>query len=200
MPTDVQTNYGISFTHAQWFSCRKSRADNHNVIKWHHSDCLCYWGREVYRGSELKPWGCHLGFWHWTVGSIVKYYGYIGASCGARVYPGWTVYLVYSCACTQTFGNTLVSMTLVVWQLVRLATTCIPLNPVLSKAHITTFCSRLHRQDKSLLWCESPPIHLAYLCMTPCHISGIPGLPETEEKNHKDLVWRWELWWIVTIP
>ena len=39
-----------------------------------------------------------------------------------------------------------------------------PLNPVLSKAQITTFHSRLHRQDKLLLWCESPPIDLGYLC------------------------------------
>ena len=38
------------------------------------------------------------------VGSIVKsltlYFGYIGGSCGASIYPGRTVYLVYSCATT----------------------------------------------------------------------------------------------------
>ena len=43
------------------------------------------------------------------------YSGYIGTSHGARVYSGQTVFLVYSCACTQTSWNTLVSMTLVVW-------------------------------------------------------------------------------------
>ena len=95
------------FVHTQWFSHGKSRADNCDVIKWCHSDCSCYWERKVYKESKLKPWGCHLGFWHWIVGSIVKsltlYSGYISASHGSRVYPGWTVYLVYSCACTKTF-------------------------------------------------------------------------------------------------
>ena len=35
---------------------------------------------------------------------------------------------------------------------------------VSSKALVTTFCSGLHRWDELLLLCESPPIHLAYLC------------------------------------
>ena len=48
--------------------------------------------------------------WHLTFGSINKsptlYSSYIGASHGARVQPERTVYLVYSCACTQTlFGE-----------------------------------------------------------------------------------------------
>ena len=64
----------------------------------------------------------------------------------------------------RLFGNTLVSMTLVLWQLARQVTTYIPLNLVSSKAWITTFCSKLHRQDKLLLWCESPPIQLVSLC------------------------------------
>ena len=33
MLADVQMNYGISFAHVQWFSHGKSRADNHDVIK-----------------------------------------------------------------------------------------------------------------------------------------------------------------------
>ena len=33
MLADVQTNHGISFAHAQWFSHQKSRADDHDVIK-----------------------------------------------------------------------------------------------------------------------------------------------------------------------
>ena len=89
----------------------KSRADDCDVIKWHHSNHSCYWRREVYKESELKPQGCHLGFWYWTVVSIVKslilYFSYISAYHGARVYPGWPVYHVYSCACTQDFLGTL---------------------------------------------------------------------------------------------
>ena len=89
------------------FFHRKSRADDHDVKKLHHSDRVCYWRREVYKESELNPLGCHLGFWHWMVESTVKsltlYFSYISASHVERVYPGWTGYLVYSCAWTQTF-------------------------------------------------------------------------------------------------
>ena len=31
------------------------------------------------------------------------------------------------------------------------------------------FCSRLHGQDKLLVWCESPPIHLVCLCIHLSH-------------------------------
>ena len=98
------------FLCAQWFSCWESKADNWDIIKWCHSDLSCYWGREVYKEEQAWARGCCLGFWHWMVGSIdmslTLYSGYIGASCGARVQPGRTVYLVYSCACTQThFGE-----------------------------------------------------------------------------------------------
>ena len=55
--------------------------------------------------SSFRGW-C-LGIWHWMVRSIVKsptlYFSYIVVCHGAGVYLGWTVYLVYSCACTQTF-------------------------------------------------------------------------------------------------
>ena len=74
--------------HAQWFSCWKNRADDHDVIEWHHNDLSCSQGREVYKESTHKPQGCHLGFWYWMVGSINKsqtlYSSYIGASCGAE--------------------------------------------------------------------------------------------------------------------
>ena len=38
------------------------------------------------------------------------------------------------------------------------------MSPVSEEVQITTFCSGLCRWDKLLLWCESPPIHLASLC------------------------------------
>ena len=86
------------------------KVDNCDVIKWCHSDLSCYWGREVYEESELKPLSCCLGFWHWMVGSLVKsptlYSGYLSTSYGARIYPRWIVYLVYSSACAQTFLGT----------------------------------------------------------------------------------------------
>ena len=46
------------------------------------------------------------------------------------------------------------------------------------------FCSGLQRQDKLLLWCESPPIHLASLC-TLAHFwhPWVGSQQNTEEKN-----------------
>ena len=39
-----------------------------------------------------------------------------------------------------------------------------PLEPSIGQGMDHKLCSRLHRWDKLLLWCESPPIHLASLC------------------------------------
>ena len=47
----------------------------------------------------------------------------------------------------RLLGNILVSTNLFVCQLAQQVITYIPLNLVCSKAWITTFCSRLHRQD-----------------------------------------------------
>ena len=101
----MQMTYGISSVHVQWSPHRKSRADNHDIIRWCQNDCSYYLGREVYKESLLGLQSCCLGFWHWTVRTIVKsptlYSGYINASHEARVYSGWTAFLVYSWACTQ---------------------------------------------------------------------------------------------------
>ena len=32
MPADMQTNYGSSSAHVQWFSCQKIRADDCDII------------------------------------------------------------------------------------------------------------------------------------------------------------------------
>ena len=88
MPADVQMTYGIFSVHMQWSSHGKSIADNCDVTKWHHNDCLCYLEREIYKESWLGLQGSHLGFWHWTVRSIVEsmtlYSSYVNASHGAR--------------------------------------------------------------------------------------------------------------------
>ena len=63
MPMDVQAGQHDSTVHAQGFSCLKSEADVHDIIRW----CLCHyayiedWG--LYKESTHKPWGSHLGFW-----------------------------------------------------------------------------------------------------------------------------------------
>ena len=53
---------------------------------------------------------------------------------------------------------------LLFWVMYTHLTTSCHSNTVLEQAQITTFHSGLHRWDKALLWCESPPIHLASLC------------------------------------
>ena len=44
MLADTQMNTGSSYAHAQWFSHQKIRADNHDVIMWHHEDLS--WDKE----------------------------------------------------------------------------------------------------------------------------------------------------------
>ena len=44
------------------------------------------------------------------------------------------------------------------------------------------FGSKLQGWDKLLVWCDSLPVYLVYLCQPPmwnCHISGIPGCGST---------------------
>ena len=41
MLADLQMNHGGSNVHAQWFSCQKIGADDHDVMMWHHGDLSC---------------------------------------------------------------------------------------------------------------------------------------------------------------
>ena len=158
----------------QWFSHQKSRADDCDVIKWCHNDLSCYWEREVYKEMQARASGLSSRF-------LVL--NQLGLSISHR--PSTLVILVplmeqeynQEELCTlfihvdvprPFFGYILVSMTSVVWLLAGSVTNCIPFSLVSSTAQITTFCSRLQGQDKLLLWCESLPIHLVYLC-TICH-------------------------------
>ena len=90
--------------------------------------------------------------------------------------PFWELFSQYDLSCLMLVGK---------------VTTCILSNLVLSEAWITTFYSRLHRWDKLLLWCESPPIHLVYLC-TLSHFWH-PLVGSTQRRRIPDLVWQWEL-------
>ena len=44
----------ISSVHVQWFSCWKSRADDCDVIWWHHKDLSCYWGGNYIRKASMS--------------------------------------------------------------------------------------------------------------------------------------------------
>ena len=62
MLVDVQMNNINSDAHAQWFSCWKIRADDHDIMKWCHKDLSCYWGRELLKESTTKTSGLSSGF------------------------------------------------------------------------------------------------------------------------------------------
>ena len=80
-------------------------------------------GREVYKESEHKPWGCCLGFHNWMVGSIPKksltlYFGYTVPLMEQEYILDELCVLFIYLHVPDFLGNPLVSMTLVVWQLV----------------------------------------------------------------------------------
>ena len=54
----------ISSVDAQWFSHWKSRADNCNIIWWHHADLSCYWG-----GNYIRKASTSLGAVIWVFGT-----------------------------------------------------------------------------------------------------------------------------------
>ena len=60
MPVDAQMNYGSSSVHLQWFSCWNIRADNHDIIRWHHEGLSCYSGRETIKGEHNQALGLLL--------------------------------------------------------------------------------------------------------------------------------------------
>ena len=73
------------------------------------------------------------------------------------------------CMYPDLFGELLVSMTLVVWHQLGRSLPASPWTQYWAKHRSQTFGSGLQGQDKSLVWCESHPSHLVYLCNT-CHI------------------------------
>ena len=51
----------ISSAHVQWFSHWKSRAEDHDIIWWHHNDLSCYWG-----GNYIRKLSTSLGAVIWV--------------------------------------------------------------------------------------------------------------------------------------
>ena len=163
MPADVQMNGSNSNAHAQWFSHWKIRG------RWLWCYEMMSWGSlMLLREGTIK--GEHQAF-----RSINKpqtlYFGCLSASCGEEYNQKWIVWFVYPYACTQTFlGN---------FQLVWLWLfdvswgRSLPTSPwtwYQVKHRSQPFCSRLWGWDKLLVWCESLPVHLVYLC-TPMELS-----------------------------
>ena len=117
MLADMQMNYRISSVHAQWFSHGKVE----QMITVSLSDITVI-AHAIGGGKYIRKANSSFGAVVWV--SVTEWLGHllshrpstlaISVPHGARVYPGRTIYLVYSCASTQTFGNTLVSMILVV--------------------------------------------------------------------------------------
>ena len=74
------------------------------------------------------------------------------------------------CMYPDLLGNFLVSMTLVVWHQPGSSLPTSPWTWYQAKHRSQPFGSRLQGWDKSLVWCESLPIHLVYLCNHLSHI------------------------------
>ena len=148
---------------------------------WHHEmishDIL---GGHYKKRAHLSLRAVIWVFRYWMVGSIDKsqtlYSSYLGVSHGAQHNQKWTVCFIYPYTCTQTFLGNFYSVWLqlfdVSWVGHYLHT---PWTWYQAKHGSQPFGSGLQEQDKSLAWCESLPIHLAYLCTCIGHISGILG-------------------------
>ena len=141
-------------------------------MKWHHNDLSCYFGRNYKRRAHPNLGAVVWVFWHWTVGYIYKpqtlYFGYLSASHGTELNqnelcvsfihmhvprPFWGTFSQYDCSCLTLVGRSLPASP---WSWYQV------------KHRSQPFSSGLQGQDKLLVWCESLPIHLVYLCTT-CH-------------------------------
>ena len=85
MLADVQTNVGSSNVHVQWFTHWKIRADDYDIISWHHEDLPCCgenYKRRVLPNLRAVIWV----FWYKVFGSVDEpqtlYFGCVGASRG----------------------------------------------------------------------------------------------------------------------
>ena len=56
----VQTNYGSSFTHVQWFSCQNNRADDHDIIIMMSWGSLMQQRKGSIKGEHNQAWGLRL--------------------------------------------------------------------------------------------------------------------------------------------
>ena len=88
-------------------------------------------------------------FWYWTVGSIDKsqtlYSSYLGASHGAEHNQNELYVLFIHIHVPRHFGEPFSQYDFSCLMLAGKVTTCIPLNPVLSKAQITTLWKQIAR-------------------------------------------------------
>ena len=122
MPADVQMNHGSSTAYVQWFSCRKFRADDHDIIMWCHEGLLCYSRRELQKESMTKPWGCcycHLGDLTQAFGSFNKpqtlYFGCLSAPQVWSITRIHSVVCLSICMCPDLFGGLWVIVTSFIW-------------------------------------------------------------------------------------
>ena len=118
----VQMTYGVSSTHVQCSSHRKSRADNHDSLDDVTMIACAIWGGKYIRRA-------HLGF-----GAVIWFFGTEWLGLLLSHQPPTVAILVplmeqeyiqdelsslfIDVHAPRHLGNTLVSMTLVVWQLV----------------------------------------------------------------------------------
>ena len=120
-------------------------------------------------------------FWYKAFGFANKpqtlYLSCLGAPLGGSITRMHSIICLAVCMHSDLPGGLSISATLVVWWQPRQITTFSPWTWYWVKHRSQPFGSKLQGWDKSLVWCVSLPVHLAYLCQPPmwnCHISGIP--------------------------
>ena len=110
MPAYVQMTYGISSPHVQWFSCGKSTADNHDITS-------------ILGGKYLRRACSGFGAVIWVSGTehlglLLSHQPFTPAILVPLVEQEYIQYELFSLFihvhAPRLFGNTLVTMTLVV--------------------------------------------------------------------------------------
>ena len=121
MPADAQMNYGVSSALAQWFSQGKNRADDCDIIEWYNSDLSCSLGREVYKESTQEPLGVIWVSGTKWLGWLLSHWPSILAISVPFMEKDYIQdelsSLFIHVHAPRLFGNALVSMTFIIWQL-----------------------------------------------------------------------------------
>ena len=179
MPADLQMSYSVSHAHAQWFFLPEDQSRS----LWHHFmmsqwSLMLFWEGTI-KGEHTQSSGLLSGFsdTEW-LGLLTSHRPSTLAILVPLVEQSITrmkcVFHLSIRMYPDLLGNILVSMTLVVWCYPGRSLPASPWTWYWAKHGSQPFGSGLQGWDKLLVWCESLPIYLVYLCTT-CHISDIPG-------------------------
>ena len=171
----MQTNYGSTSMHAQWFSHLNNGADNCDIIIWCQEVLSCAMeGGNYKRGdiTKLKEFGCcyllSSGCFNTSVWVFTKPQT-LHSGCLSAPQIG-SISWMYSAVCfshkhaSRPIWRTLSYCDFIYLMATGQTTTSSPWTWYWAKHGSQPFSSKLQGQDKSLAWCESLPVYLVYLC------------------------------------